>query len=161
MSCNVYLTLSFASDTRSSRVLRSASVTKSTSRSKPVRLAPGGRQHTNNRPQIELQAHPQLEPTDHTADLMPDIPPKADYDSFLEVAVQAAQAAGQLIEQAFTKDKDVEFKGTMDLVTATDKQCEETILAAITDAFPDHKFIGEEGSSAQGFTSSLSDNPTW
>ena len=84
-----------------------------------------------------------------------------EYDSFLQVAVQAAQAAGQLIEQAFTEEKDVEFKGTMDLVTATDKQCEDTILSAITHAFPDHKFIGEEGSSAQGFTSELSDEPTW
>lgn len=86
---------------------------------------------------------------------------QGDYDRFLQVAIQAAQAAGQLIEQAFTQEKSVEFKGKLDLVTATDKQCEETILSAITKAFPDHKFIGEEGSSAQGFTSNLSDEPTW
>ena len=84
-----------------------------------------------------------------------------DTEAFLRVAIQAARAAGQLIEQAFTKDKNVEFKGTMDLVTATDKECEQTILSAITTAFPEHKFIGEEGSAAQGFTSNLTDAPTW
>lgn len=83
------------------------------------------------------------------------------YDSFLKVAISCAQAAGQLIEQAFGQDKDVEFKGALDLVTVTDKQCEETILQAITRAFPSHKFIGEEGSSAQGFTNDLTDEPTW
>ena len=83
------------------------------------------------------------------------------YAKFQEVAVAAAQAAGQLIEQAFTKDKDIEFKGKLDLVTATDKECELTIFKAIREAFPDHKFIGEEGSAAQGFTNDLTDAPTW
>lgn len=39
--------------------------------------------------------------------------------------------------------------GAMDLVTETDKECEALILSAIQGAFPDHKFIGEEGSAAQ------------
>lgn len=39
--------------------------------------------------------------------------------------------------------------GAVDLVTETDKHCEEIILSAIQNAFPDHKFIGEEGSAAQ------------
>ena len=84
-----------------------------------------------------------------------------DSGRFEEVAVKAARAAGRLIEQAFTKDKNIEFKGKLDLVTATDKECESTILDAIKKAFPDHKFIGEEGSAAQGFTSELTDAPTW
>lgn len=86
---------------------------------------------------------------------------ESDYAKFQEVAVQAAQAAGQLIEQAFTEDKNIEFKGKLDLVTATDKECELTIFTAIREAFPDHKFIGEEGSAAQGFTNDLTDAPTW
>ena len=55
----------------------------------------------------------------------------------------------------------MEYKGSVDLVTATDKQCEEVILSSIRQAFPDHKFIGEEGSAAQGYTSELTDEPTW
>ena len=34
-------------------------------------------------------------------------------------------------------------------MTETDKQCEAIILSKIQAAFPDHKFIGEEGSAAQ------------
>ena len=86
---------------------------------------------------------------------------ESDYAKFQEVAVQAAEAAGQLIAQAFTKDKNIEFKGKLDLVTATDKDCELAIFTAIREAFPDHKFIGEEGSAAQGFTNDLTDAPTW
>ena len=39
--------------------------------------------------------------------------------------------------------------GDTDLVTETDKRCEALVLERIRQAFPDHKFIGEEGSAAQ------------
>ena len=39
--------------------------------------------------------------------------------------------------------------GDADLVTETDKKCEALVLGRIRAAFPDHKFIGEEGSAAQ------------
>jgi fructose-1,6-bisphosphatase/inositol monophosphatase family enzyme len=39
--------------------------------------------------------------------------------------------------------------GAVDLVTETDKKCEELVLGTIHKTFPDHKFIGEEGSAAQ------------
>ena len=39
--------------------------------------------------------------------------------------------------------------GAVDLVTETDKKCEELVLGTIHRSFPDHKFIGEEGSAAQ------------
>jgi len=41
------------------------------------------------------------------------------------------------------------MQGVVDLVTETDKKCEEIVLSTIQDAFPDHHFIGEEGSAAQ------------
>ncbi len=34
-------------------------------------------------------------------------------------------------------------------MTETDKKCEELVLNTIHKTFPDHKFIGEEGSAAQ------------
>ena len=34
-------------------------------------------------------------------------------------------------------------------MTETDKKCEELVLSTIHKTFPDHKFIGEEGSAAQ------------
>ena len=42
-----------------------------------------------------------------------------------------------------------------------DKECERVIFTHIRGFFPSHKFIGEESSADQGFTSSLSDEPTW
>ncbi|EIE24111.1 myo-inositol monophosphatase 2 [Coccomyxa subellipsoidea C-169] len=65
-------------------------------------------------------------------------------EDYLRVALLAAKQAG-----------------IVDLVTETDKKCEEIIFSSIRDAFPDHKFIGEEDSAAQGFTADLTDNPTW
>ena len=97
--------------------------------------------------------------------------------------------AGSVIKKAFDQPKNVEFKGDqhdeklallvvnlvsqqackrvhsfagkVDLVTETDKECEKLIFGRLKEAFPDHQFIGEEESSAQGFTASLTDAPTW
>lgn len=105
----------------------------------------------------------------------------------MEVALRAAQSAGQVIREAWTKPRQVLHKSTypapakdwylrdmddgtdhspfyaasVDLVTETDKQCEALIYDLLRQSFPDHAFIGEEGSAAQGFTDSLSDAPTW
>ena len=44
-----------------------------------------------------------------------------------------------------SEDKGVQSKGlSADLVTATDEACENLIRSTIMEAFPDHKFIGEE-----------------
>lgn len=48
----------------------------------------------------------------------------------------------------------------VDLVTETDKACEELIFDHLKKNFPTHKFIGEETSAALG-TSELTDDPTW
>jgi inositol-phosphate phosphatase / L-galactose 1-phosphate phosphatase len=46
-------------------------------------------------------------------------------------------------------------------VTETDKKCEDVIISTIKKKFPEHLFIGEETSAAQGGTDSLTDAPTW
>ena len=46
-------------------------------------------------------------------------------------------------------------------MTETDRKCEACILERVRQQFPDHKFIGEEGSADQGSTSALTDAPTW
>lgn len=79
---------------------------------------------------------------------------------FLAVAVEAAEKAGEIIRKGFYQSKNVEHKGTVDLVTETDKACEDLIFNHLKRCYPDHKFIGEETSSAFG-TSDLTDDPTW
>lgn len=84
-----------------------------------------------------------------------------DPDEALKVALAAAKAAGELISSAFNQPKSVQHKGKVDLVTETDKNCEELVFGKLREAFPEHAFIGEEGSAEQGFTSDLTDAPTW
>jgi len=53
------------------------------------------------------------------------------------------------------EDKGVHNKASIDFVTATDKANEKLICTALQKEFPNHQFIGEEGSAESGV-----DNPT-
>ncbi|KAK3218843.1 hypothetical protein Dsin_012813 [Dipteronia sinensis] len=79
---------------------------------------------------------------------------------FLAGAVDAAKRAGEIIRNGFYKTKHVEHKGQVDLVTETDKACEDLIFNHLKRHFPMHKFIGEETTAANGATE-LTDEPTW
>ncbi|XP_038710624.1 inositol monophosphatase 3-like [Tripterygium wilfordii] len=79
---------------------------------------------------------------------------------FLHVAVDAAKTAGEVIRKGFYQTKHVEHKGQVDLVTETDKACEDLIFNHLKQHFPSHKFIGEETTAAFGATE-LTDEPTW
>lgn len=96
----------------------------------------------------------------------------------LESAEEVARGAGKMIREAHekrSKSADVDLhilsKGsaateTVDLVTATDKACEDYIIGTLKERFPDHEFIGEESSftgPGGGPTGALelSDKPTW
>ncbi|XP_028755029.1 inositol-phosphate phosphatase [Neltuma alba] len=87
----------------------------------------------------------------------------ADVDSlpeFLASAIDAARKAGEVIRKAFYETKHVEHKGQVDLVTETDKACEELIFNHLKQIYPNHKFIGEEATAIQGATE-LTDEHTW
>ncbi|XP_021766775.1 inositol monophosphatase-like [Chenopodium quinoa] len=79
---------------------------------------------------------------------------------FLATAVDAAKKAGEVIRNGFYQTKNVEHKGQVDLVTETDKACEELVFNHLKQFYPDHKFIGEETTAAYGATE-LTDDPTW
>ncbi|XP_010463715.1 PREDICTED: inositol-phosphate phosphatase-like isoform X1 [Camelina sativa] len=81
-------------------------------------------------------------------------------DQFLAAAIDAAKKAGQVIRKGFYETKHVEHKGQVDLVTETDKGCEELVFNHLKQLFPNHKFIGEETTAAFGVTE-LTDEPTW
>ena len=59
-----------------------------------------------------------------------------DLQKCLEVAEAAARAAGAEIAGAWDGDRNVEYKGAVDLVTETDKKCEAIIFAQLSAAFP-------------------------
>ncbi|KAG6744522.1 hypothetical protein POTOM_051158 [Populus tomentosa] len=79
---------------------------------------------------------------------------------FLQTAVEAAKRAGEIIREGFYQTKHVEHKGLVDLVTETDKACEDLIFNYLKQQHPSHKFIGEETTAACGITE-LTDEPTW
>lgn len=54
--------------------------------------------------------------------------------------MEAARAAGDVIASAFNKPKAVEHKGSVDLVTETDKASENLVYARIKEAYPSHKY---------------------
>ena len=85
-----------------------------------------------------------------------------DYDACLLAAECAAWAAGDEIKSAWDAERDVEYKGTVDLVTATDKKCEDLIFDMLQAKFPTHAFVGEESvAAADGKLPEIGEGPTW
>jgi len=83
----------------------------------------------------------------------------AHYDEYLSVALDAARGAGALILEAFKKPKQIQEKSSaVDLVTETDKACENLIFSILKARFADHQFIGEESHEGSPV---LTDAPTW
>ncbi|GMH30269.1 hypothetical protein Nepgr_032112 [Nepenthes gracilis] len=79
---------------------------------------------------------------------------------FLAAAIDAAKKAGEKIRNGFYQTKHIEHKGLVDLVTETDKACEDIVFNHLKQHFPSHKFIGEETTAIYG-AAELTDDPTW
>jgi len=65
------------------------------------------------------------------------------------VARATVAAAGALVRAAWTRPRHVGLKGPVDLVTETDREVETFVVAALRQAFPRHRIVGEEGISAE------------
>ncbi|XP_069508241.1 inositol monophosphatase 2 [Ambystoma mexicanum] len=79
----------------------------------------------------------------------------------MDTAVELALRAGEVIRNAFMKEKRVSTKSSaVDLVTETDHFVEELIISALREKFPSHRFIGEESTSS-GSQCRLTNSPTW
>lgn len=66
---------------------------------------------------------------------------------FLNTAVKAARRAGQLINRAAQDvgHLTVSKKGHADFVSEVDRRSEEVVIRTLSEAYPDHAFLGEEG----------------
>ena len=67
-----------------------------------------------------------------------------DSDSLLDIAWQAASAAGNVIRNSWQQPTRIEYKGAIDLVTPVDRESERTIVDVIRHYFPDHSILAEE-----------------
>lgn len=61
-----------------------------------------------------------------------------------KVALQAAREAGKIQREMLAREKEVAFKGEINLVTAVDMRCEARIIEIIRECFPDHNILTEE-----------------
>ncbi len=68
---------------------------------------------------------------------------------FLDTAIRAAKAAGALQKERLWLEHDIVFKGESNLVTEVDTGCEELIVSAIRDRYPDHDILAEENEYSQ------------
>lgn len=67
---------------------------------------------------------------------------------YLDVALQATQAAEEVLLKYFGKNIAFQTKPDLSPVTIADQEAEEIIKTCIKDKFPDHTFFGEEGEKA-------------
>jgi myo-inositol-1(or 4)-monophosphatase len=65
---------------------------------------------------------------------------------FLEVAVEAAREAGEILISEHSRPQTISYKGDVDIVTETDKKSEAAIVARLRTHFPKHAIVAEEGS---------------
>ena len=67
-----------------------------------------------------------------------------------KVAIFAARAAGEIMNEYRGRKFSVERKGEIDLVTEVDLLCEKAIVSMIREKFPDHGVLAEEGGAEKG-----------
>ena len=69
------------------------------------------------------------------------------HGSILEVAISISHEAGEVVREAFRRTAlaHIDYKGAVNPVTETDGIVEELIVSRLQAAFPDHRFLAEEG----------------
>ena len=70
-------------------------------------------------------------------------------EGMLEIAVTAVKASGAIQKEWLRKEKRIELKGEINLVTDVDRRCEQRIIEIIRMTFPEHNILTEETSMPQ------------
>ncbi|MFW6123715.1 MAG: inositol monophosphatase family protein [Acidobacteriota bacterium] len=66
-------------------------------------------------------------------------------DKYLETAKDGAKKAGFMLLRNLTSEREISFKGEVNLVTNFDKRSQDIIHKSILRDFPEHNIIAEEG----------------
>ena len=64
--------------------------------------------------------------------------------SYLEIALEAAQKAGMIIKENFHSEKEIDYKGRINLVTNVDREAERVVIETILKYYPEHNILTEE-----------------
>src|SRR5262245_22701184 len=65
--------------------------------------------------------------------------------SYLQTAIEAARAAGNVLLERLPRERTVTYKGRRDIVTDADLAAQQAIGESIAARYPDHAVLGEEG----------------
>ncbi len=68
----------------------------------------------------------------------------------LQAAIEAAEAAGEVLRGGFGRQLDVEYKGGTELVTEADEKAEQKIREVLEESFPDYGMLTEESGELEG-----------
>ena len=79
-----------------------------------------------------------------------DLPVSKNGRGVMDVALEAARAAGTIIRDRFSSEHEVHFKGRSDIVTDVDLAAEKTILDLLTVEFPEFSILAEESKPVDG-----------
>ena len=71
-------------------------------------------------------------------------------DTPLQVAVEAAHAAGRILKERADSVGKIQYKGEIDPVTEIDLLCEKAVISRIQKTFSKHAFLAEESGDTQG-----------
>jgi myo-inositol-1(or 4)-monophosphatase len=66
------------------------------------------------------------------------------FDDLQAIAIQAVRESGKIQKEWLRKDKKIELKGEINLVTEVDRRSEQRIIEIIKKAFPKHNILTEE-----------------
>lgn len=68
----------------------------------------------------------------------------------LEAAIEAAEAAGEVLRDGFGRQLNVEYKGETELVTEADEKAEQKIREILEETFPAYGILAEESGELEG-----------
>ena len=74
----------------------------------------------------------------------PSLPPFSELQTLKEVAIEAAQVGGQILQKYSKSGFAIEHKTRLSLVTDADKESESTIVDLLRHNYPTHQILAEE-----------------
>jgi len=67
-----------------------------------------------------------------------------EYDAYLNLAVKAAQSAGDILKRYYGQSYEISIKENAGIVTQADKEAEAKVISIIRETYPKHSILAEE-----------------
>jgi myo-inositol-1(or 4)-monophosphatase len=76
--------------------------------------------------------------------------PSPDVRELLDTALEAARRAGKVLADRLGRQRTIQYKGGIDLVTDADHAAEQVMLELLQERYPDHAVLAEESGVSRG-----------